>query len=104
MKLRLHREFAAAAKLIESLVQLRNAVKSRYDRVLQWLQVSECRTGTRRKDDFADLGGGGGGVWGGPHLRGSQQSALGKTLQPPQHHLASMKALRLQRALSSVAP
>ena len=47
VRLRLHREFATATKMIESLVQLRNSVKSKYDRVLQWLHASGWRTGSR---------------------------------------------------------
>ena len=34
-------------RMIESLVQLRNAVKSQYDNVLRWLQASGWRTRLR---------------------------------------------------------
>ncbi|CAE7733248.1 Fmn2 [Symbiodinium sp. KB8] len=44
VKLRLHREFATATKMIESLVQLRNSVKSQYDRVLQWFHAPGWRS------------------------------------------------------------
>ena len=49
VKLRLHREFATATKMIESLVQLRNSVKSQYDRVLQWFHAPGWRTDLIRR-------------------------------------------------------